>query len=70
MALRRRIVGEESTMSLKPPGILTFTLSLVLVVCVVLVRYFEANIPLLAGREFWALLAAYILLLVGCMIRI
>ena len=56
-------------MSLKAPGILTFTLSVVLVVCVLVVRFFGAQIPLLQGHEFWALLAAHIILVTGCVMR-
>ena len=56
-------------MSLKAPGILTFTVSVVLVVCVLVVKFFGADIPLLKGNEFWALLAAHGILVIGCMIR-
>ena len=56
-------------MSLKAPGILTFTLSVVLVVCVLVVKFFGAEIPLLKGNEFWALLAAHLILVIGCMIK-
>jgi len=56
-------------MSLKAPGILTFTLSIVLVVCVLVVQFFGAEIPMLKGNELWAMLGAYLILLTGCMIR-
>jgi hypothetical protein len=56
-------------MSLKAPGILTFTTSVVLVVAVLGVKFFGAQIPLLNGHEFWALLVAYLVLVVGCMVR-
>jgi hypothetical protein len=59
----------RGTMSLKAPGILTFTLSVVLMVCVLVVRFFGAEIPLLVGNEFWALLAAQLILVIGCMVR-
>lgn len=56
-------------MSLKAPGILTFTLSVILVVCVLVVKFFGAQIPFLQGHEFWALLAAHLILVTGCVMR-
>lgn len=56
-------------MGLKPPGILTFTLSVILVVCVLVVQFFGAEIPMLKGNELWAAMAAYIILATGCMVR-
>ncbi len=57
------------TMGLKAPGILTFMLSVVMVVCVLVVKYFGAEIPFLVGHEFYALLVAHLLLVTGCMIK-
>jgi hypothetical protein len=56
-------------MGLKAPGILTFTLSIVLTVTVLIVKFFGAEIPILQGNEFWALLLAQIVLVLGCIMR-
>ncbi len=56
-------------MTLKAPGILSFMLSIVLVVCVLVVKFFGAEIPFLKGNEFWALLAAHLILVTGCMVK-
>ncbi len=56
-------------MGLRAPGILTFILSIVLTVVVVLMKFFSAEIPLLTGQEFWVLLVAQLILIIGCMVR-
>jgi hypothetical protein len=56
-------------MVLKAPGILTFMLSVILTVVVLVALFFGADIPLLKGHEFWALLAAQIVLILGCIMR-
>jgi hypothetical protein len=56
-------------MGLKAPGILTFMFSVVLTVAVLIVKFFGAEIPLLQGHEFWALLLAQIVLVLGCIMR-
>lgn len=56
-------------MGLKAPGILTFMVSIILTVCVLVVKFFSAEIPLLMGNEFWALLLAQIILVTGCLVR-
>ena len=56
-------------MALKAPGIITFMLSVILVVCVLVVKYFGAVIPMLNGHEFWALLTAHLILVLGCLLR-
>ena len=56
-------------MVLKAPGIITFILSIVLTVCVLIVRFFGAEIPLFVGNEFWFLLLAHVILLLGCIMR-
>ncbi len=56
-------------MGLKAPGILTFMLSVVLTVTVLIMKFFGADIPLLQGNEFWALLLAQIILVLGCIMR-
>jgi hypothetical protein len=56
-------------MGLKAPGILTFMVSVILTVTVLIIRFFGAEIPLVTGNEFWALLAAQIILVLGCIMR-
>jgi hypothetical protein len=56
-------------MALKAPGILTFMLSVVLVVTVMMIKFAGANVPGLSGHEFWGLLVAYLLLASGSLIR-
>jgi len=56
-------------MGLKAPGILTFMLSVILTVTVLIIKFFGAEIPLITGNEFWALLAAQIILVLGCIMR-
>jgi len=56
-------------MGLKAPGILTFMFSIVLTVVVLIVKFFGAEIPVLQGHEFWALLLAQIVLVLGCIMR-
>ncbi len=54
---------------LKAPSIITFLLSIILTVTVLIMKFFSANIPFLNGNEFWALLAAQLLLILGCLTR-
>lgn len=56
-------------MGLKAPGILTFMLSVIITVVVLVVTFFGADIPLLKGNEFWALLVAQMILVLGCIMR-
>ena len=56
-------------MSLKAPGILTFMLSVILVVCVLIAKFFGGTIPMITGNEFWVLLLAHVVLVFGCMLR-
>jgi hypothetical protein len=56
-------------MALKEPGILTFMLSVILAVCVLFVKFFGASVPLVNGNEFWFLLLAHIILVLGCIMR-
>ncbi len=56
-------------MGLKAPGIITFMLSVVLTVIVLVSRFFGAEIPGLNGNEFWALLLSYSILMLGCLLR-
>jgi len=56
-------------MGLKAPGILTFMVSIVLTVTVLIMRFFGAEIPFLNGNEFWVLLVAQVILVLGCVMR-
>ena len=56
-------------MALKAPGIITFLISIILTVTVLISRFFNAEIPFLQNNEFWALLFAQALLLLACLSR-
>ncbi len=56
-------------MGLTAPGIITFMFSVILTVCALVAKLFEAQIPLIQGNEFWAVLAAQMILTLGCVIR-
>ncbi|MEQ1694322.1 MAG: hypothetical protein ABL901_00640 [Hyphomicrobiaceae bacterium] len=59
----------SGTMALKAPGILTFLISVVLVVAVLMIKFFGASVPGLTGHEFWGLLVAHLILATGCLVR-
>lgn len=61
--------GEGSDMGLKAPSIVTFMLSVILAVIVLMSQYFGAKIPGLEGNEMWALLLSYAVLMLGCMVK-
>lgn len=48
---------------------MTFMISVILTVIVLISKFFSATIPGLTGNEFWALLAAQFILALGCMLR-
>jgi hypothetical protein len=58
-------------MALKAPGILIFMLSMVLSLAVLFTRVFGANVPLLTAdtTQFYAMWAAYLVLVLGCVMR-
>jgi hypothetical protein len=58
-------------MALKAPGILVFLLSVLLALAVLAAKLVGANVPLLTttGAQFYGLLAAYLILLLGCLMR-
>ncbi len=56
-------------MVLKAPGILTSMVSIVLTVTVLIMKFFGAEIPFLIGNEFWVLLLAQAILVLGCVMR-
>ena len=59
----------RSDMGLKAPGIITFMLSVILVVVAIVGKFFGATIPVISGHEFYVLLLAHALLVLGCMMR-
>jgi hypothetical protein len=69
--MRVRLRSEDGVhdMGLKAPSILTFTISIILTVVVLMSKFFGAEIPMLTGNESWAMLLAYTILLLGCLIR-
>lgn len=56
-------------MGLKAPSIITFMVSVILAVIVLMSVFFNAEIPGLKGNELWALLTSYAVLMLGCMVR-
>ena len=58
-------------MALKAPGILIFLLSIILALAVLFTKFFGATIPFLGGEatQFYGLLLAYIILVLGCIMR-
>jgi hypothetical protein len=66
-----RVIDSTSRMGLKAPSMLTFLLSLVIMMAVLFAKYFGASIPGLTGdvTQFAGLLVAYVLLLMGCLFR-
>lgn len=69
--MRVRLKNQEGVgnMGLKAPGIITFMLSVILAVVVLVSTFFKADIPGLSGNEFWALLLSYSILMLGCLMR-
>ena len=43
--------------------------SVILTVTVLIIKFFGAEIPFITGNEFWALLAAQVILVLGCIMR-
>jgi uncharacterized membrane protein YdjX (TVP38/TMEM64 family) len=62
---------EALRMALKAPGILIFLLSIILALAVLFTKFFGATIPMLSGEatQFYGLLAAYVVLVFGCIMR-
>jgi hypothetical protein len=56
-------------MGLKAPGILTFMVSIILTVTVLIMKFFGAEILFFIGNEFWVLLLAQVILVLGCVMR-
>lgn len=68
LAMGADLLGEYE-MVLKAPGIVTFMLSVVLMVATLINFFFSSQIPILTGNEMWAFLAAQIILVMGCIMR-
>ena len=67
---KARVVGENSDMALKSPGIITFMLSVILTVLALVTKlYPEAAIPFISSQEFFVLLVAQCVLVLGCIMR-
>ncbi len=69
--MRARFMGRdegERNVGLKSPSIVTFMVSVVLAVVVLMSWFFNAEIPGLKGNELWALLISYAILMLGCMV--
>lgn len=70
--MRARFMSKNAegvrTVGLKAPGIITFMLSVILAVIVLMSKFFGAEIPGLKENEMWALLLAYVVLMLGCMV--
>lgn len=56
-------------MGLKAPGMITFLIAVILTVTVLIVKFFDAKIPFIEDREFWVLLFAHLILILGCLMR-
>ena len=56
-------------MGLTAPGIFTFMTSVILTVIALISKFFGAQIPLIQGHEFSAILVAQVILISGCLIR-
>ena len=69
--MRARLRNEEGVrdVGLKAPSIITFMLSVIIAVVVLMSHFFGAEIPGLKGNELWALLTSYTVLMLGCMVR-
>jgi hypothetical protein len=44
-------------------------ISVILVVCAIMAKYFAAAIPLINGAEFEVIVLAHLVLVIGCLIR-
>ena len=65
-----QIMETSSNMALKAPGLLTFLLSFIVMMAVLFAKFFGAKIPgLNEYTEFGGMLAAYIVLALGCLVR-
>ena len=56
-------------MGLKAPDIITFMLYVILTITLLIIKFFGAEIPFVTGNEFFALLLAQVILVLGCIMR-
>jgi hypothetical protein len=56
-------------MGLKPPRLLTFLLSIVIALAILYARFFGTTVLTGELTQFYGLLAAYVVLLLGCTMR-
>lgn len=63
--------GTENTMGLSTPSLITFLISFVVAMAVLFAKYFGAAIPGLTsdGMQFAGMFIAYLLLVMGCLVR-
>ncbi len=69
--MRIRLKNQEGVrdVGLKAPGIITFMVTVILVVIVLVSKYSGASIYGVTGNEFEALLTSYLILMMGCLLR-
>lgn len=68
--MRMRFKRQEGVdVGLKAPGIITFMMSVILVVIVLVSKYAGAEIPFIKDHTDLTLLAAYTVLMLGCLMR-
>jgi heme/copper-type cytochrome/quinol oxidase subunit 4 len=67
---KSKVAGEMSDMAIKSPGIITFMVSVILTVLALVTKFYpEAEIPFISSKEFWVLLIAQVVLVLGCIMR-
>ncbi|MGI9475832.1 MAG: hypothetical protein ACR2PI_03950 [Hyphomicrobiaceae bacterium] len=64
-------IGTGTTMGLSTPSLITFLISFVVAMAVMFAKYFGAAIPGLTseGMQFAGMVIAYLLLVMGCLVR-
>jgi len=67
--IRTKALAGDGAMGLKAPGLFVFMLSVILTVVLMTTKFFGAEIPFLTNNEFWALLVAQVILILGCVMR-
>jgi len=56
-------------MGLKAPGIVTFLLTVIVTVIVLVTKFFGADVPIVKDYDFWVLLGAHLVLILACLMR-
>ncbi len=64
-------IGTGTTMGLSTPSLITILISFIVAMAVMFAKYFGAAIPGLTtdGMQFAGMVVAYLLLVLGCLIR-